>query len=194
MIEEIEEIKEVLWKHLKSHIVVAREQLTDKDKLTIFREFDEAIQKQLDKLDKKEYIGSLNDTQCFEATNLGVLKKERAKDGEKEPEVHSGSKRITGAPEPPVPFLDSKPSEPFKYKKHLIVEDNGYYYCKCCKKSYQEIVKEPTEDWNVIIVKRRCPHKYHEMHDSKWSEVCELTRKGCNIENCPKKYLGEKEF
>lgn len=44
-----------------------------------------------------------------------------------------------------------------------------------------------TNNWNVIIVKRRCPHKYHEMHDSIWSEVCELTRKPCNIENCPKK-------
>jgi len=46
--------REVLQDHLKSHIVVAREQLTDKDKLTIFREFDEAIEKQLDKLEGKD--------------------------------------------------------------------------------------------------------------------------------------------
>lgn len=38
--------------------------------------------KLLERLDKKEYIGSLNDPQCFEATNLGVLKRERKKDGD----------------------------------------------------------------------------------------------------------------
>jgi len=54
-------------------------------------------------------------------------------------------------------------------------------------------IKEPTENWDVIIAQRRCPHKYDEMHDSKWSKVCELTRKSCNIENCTKKYLKEDE-
>lgn len=43
--------REVLRDHLKSHIVVAREQLTDKDKMTIFKEFDNAIEDQLKKLE-----------------------------------------------------------------------------------------------------------------------------------------------
>jgi len=50
----INEIKEVLREHLKSHIVVARDQLTNKDKMTIFKEFDEAIEKQLEKLEGKD--------------------------------------------------------------------------------------------------------------------------------------------
>lgn len=49
--DKVDTYEEIMRKHLKSHIVVAREQLTDKDKLTIFREFDEAIQKQLEKLE-----------------------------------------------------------------------------------------------------------------------------------------------
>ena len=52
--DKVDTYEEIMRKHLKSHIVVAREQLTDKDKLTIFREFDEAIQKQLENLDQKD--------------------------------------------------------------------------------------------------------------------------------------------
>lgn len=46
-------LEEVLQDHLKSHIVVARDQLTNKDKIIIFREFDKAIEDQLKKLDSK---------------------------------------------------------------------------------------------------------------------------------------------
>ena len=44
-------LEDVLRDHLKSHIVVARDQLTNKDKIIIFREFDKAIEDQLKKLD-----------------------------------------------------------------------------------------------------------------------------------------------
>lgn len=73
--------------------------------------------------------------------------------------------------------------------KHQFQGRHGLYYCRFCDKKWSRQPKEPTEGWNVIIVKRRCPHKYPEMHDSKWYNMCELTRKSCKIENCPKKYL-----
>jgi len=42
-------------------------------------------------------------------------------------------------------------------------------------------------NWNVIVSDFRCPHKYSEMEDSKWYYMCDVTRKSCNIENCPKR-------
>ena len=48
--------------HLESHKVVAREQLTDKDKIIIFKEFDDAIIRQLEKLDvARQTVKTYND-------------------------------------------------------------------------------------------------------------------------------------
>jgi len=42
-------------------------------------------------------------------------------------------------------------------------------------------------NWNVIVSDFRCPHKYSEMKDSEWFEVCDLIRKKCSIDNCRKR-------
>ena len=88
----------VLQDHLKSHLVVAREQLTDKDKLTIFREFDEAIQKQLEKLDSHIKVTiSRNDGEKDENSKDVISSKEnnlsapeRRIDGDSKPQTWRG--------------------------------------------------------------------------------------------------------
>lgn len=54
LMNKINKNREVLQEHLKSHIRVAKDQLTDKDRMTIFREFDKDIENQLKKFDDKD--------------------------------------------------------------------------------------------------------------------------------------------
>jgi len=108
-------LEEVLRKHLKSHIVVARDQLTDKDKMTIFKEFDEAIEKQLFKLEGKD--GEELSTEIQGHDSIGRV-------------PHSGD--------------DSKPSEPQTSRFRIKAYDDWTKYTKEeLRKLHRE--KEPTE-------------------------------------------------
>ena len=98
--------------------------------------------KLLEKLDKKEYIGSLNDPQCFEATNLGVLKRERKKDGETLVEGERGITSMTPN------NTDSKPSKPIINCK---ICGNNWEFLKYKRCPYCFPEKEPTEDKSIKV-------------------------------------------
>ena len=151
--------EEVLREHLKSHIVVAREQLTDKDKLTIFREFDEAIQKQLEKLEgdsKGLTLPQMREQLRFIRATMGdpevYNENGTLKDGEKlRIENVSGQADLNR----PKSGDDSKPSNLCTLKEQKKCTTYNSIFClspkitTCMWGRTKLEEKEPTEDYDI---------------------------------------------
>lgn len=114
----IYKLEDVLRDHLKSHIVVARDQLTNKDKIIIFREFDKAIEDQLKKLDApKEQTEKKEVKEIYQTVHEAFKYLEEDSGGEN---TVKGRSVERSKPSSSLREADSKLPEPEYHNKYIL--------------------------------------------------------------------------